>query len=181
MTPWRDVPQWCDGGNTRYGDCFFAMFGNYFALTTGEVMTDGEVENAYSAMAKFSPLNPATDHGVVFETGLEYLRTKGWPPDPVIVIRSWARTNDLAGTIARHGAAFVALALPMNATGDGYDFTDDALVRNAPGVYGHAVLLVDAGPPVFITWANPQGVSEAWLAEYGRAYEVVLADNGVMV
>ena len=181
MTPWRSVQQWCDGGNTKFGTCFLAMFGNWFALTTGEVMTDGEVENAYSQIAGFSPLDPATDHGVAFEIGLEYLRKNGWPPDPSITVTSWAPTSNLAGTIARRGAAFGYLELPMNAARDGYDFSDDALARKAPGEYGHAVLIVDASPPVFVTWANPQGVSDAWLAAYGRAYEVVLADGGVTV
>lgn len=166
MTPWPDVLRWCDGGNARYEDCFVTMFGNRLAQTTGQVMSNAEVLRAGDVLSNVA--TPSAIEGTTFEAGLTKIQASGWPPDPMLTVKSW-RTITAAEIAATLNAGLMvgrAVALPMNAAGDDYDWTDDALARKAPGIYGHAVYAPD--PLVCITWANPQGATKAWWDEYGR-------------
>lgn len=179
MTPWRDVKSWCDGGNSRYGDCFLAIFGNRLAQTTGQVMSDAEVLEAANQIEGLSVLDPSTDRGITFEAGLTKLQARGWPPDSELTVKSW-RTITLAElpvSLAAEKMVGAALMLPMTADGTDYDFSDDPLARKATPVGGHAVLVVDAAPFIFVTWARPQGISAAWWATYGiQLYEIAFGD-----
>lgn len=179
MTPWPDVLRWCDGGNTIWGSCFLAIFGNRLAQTTGQVMSDAEVLEAANKIEGLNVLDRSTDRGITFESGLTKLQASGWPPDPMLTVKSWRAITaaEIAATLNAGIMVGRAIALPMNAAGDDYDWTDDALIRRAPGIYGHAVYAPD--PLVCITWANPQGATEAWWGEYGRG--VYAIDFGEMV
>jgi len=172
MTPWRDVAQWCLGGNDRYGVCLLCVPANFVVQSGGGVMSEGEVEYAASQIEGLNVLDPSTDHGATFEAGLAKLQQQGWPPDPALTVHSWRKIarSEVAASISDGQMTGLAIALPMNAAGDGYDFTDDALRRKAPGLHGHAVYVVQAESCVFVTWARCQGVTDAWLAEYGRGF-----------
>lgn len=169
MTPWRDVPEWCQGGNDKFGVCFFAMFGNRLAHTTGQIMSDAEVVSAARVIEHLNVLDPSTDRGEVMEDGLNYIQANGWPPDPLLTVRSWRRITrgEIAASLAAGMMVGAAIGLPMNAEGTDYDFTDAAVVRKAPAMFGHAVYVVGASPEIFITWARPQGVTDAWWDMYG--------------
>lgn len=179
LPPWRDVPQWCGGGNDKYGDCFLAMFGNRLAQTTGEIMSDAEVLRAANQIEGLNVLDHSTDRGIVFETGLNLLMAKGWPPDPELTVKSW-RTISLAempASLAAGKMVGAAIKLPMTADGTDYDFSDDAMARKAASVGAHAVYVVDAAPFMFVTWARLQGISAAWWEAYGLAlYEIDFGD-----
>jgi hypothetical protein len=162
---WRSIPSWCLGANNRFGTCFFAMFGNWLALHTGEIMPDGEVENAAREMEGFNPYDRATDHGEMMQAGIDYILANGWPGDPTL---KPARVDgiDPAGVVAavqRYGCGFAGLALPPD-----QDFSDAALSEQ--GTEGHAVFVVEATPDqvTFITWAYPQTVSMAWWLRFAR-------------
>jgi hypothetical protein len=175
ITPWRDVPSWCLGANDKFGICFFAMFGNRLAQTTGQIMSDAEVESAARVIEHLNVLDRSTDRGEAMEAGLNYIQANGWPPDPLLTIRSWRRITraEIAASLAAGRMVGAAISLPMNAAGDDYDFTDDAIARNAAGAFGHAVYVVGSGPEMFITWARPQGVTDAWWDKYCLAvYEI---------
>ena len=178
---WRSITEWCLGANDRFGTCFFAMVGNFRVANGEPAMPDGEIENAAREMEGFNPYDPATDHGENLEAGFKYIHDNGWPGDPTQRIASWTKVAlpQLADTLNHRNGAPAWLMLPMTADGTGYDFSDDALARNAPGVYAHAVLVVYAAPEglTFITWANPQGVSAKWAETYFKGfYDVVWED-----
>lgn len=173
IRPWREVPAWVMGANDKWGVCFFAMFANRLAHLTGQIMSDAEVLSAARVIEHLNVLDPTTDRGEVMDEGLEYLRKKYWPPDPLWRVRYWTpiRPQDIPDALRRQKMVGAAIGLPMNADGDGYDFTDDALARSAPPAFGHAVYVVEPG--TFITWARPQSVSDAWWDRYCIAvYEI---------
>lgn len=181
MTPWRDVKSWCLGENDTWGTCWFAMLGNALVLETGEVMSDGEILNAAREIEGLNDQDRSTDRGEAMEAGFRYVQKNGWPGDASLTIASWTPTSDLAATIQRRGYAMCGIALPDSADGDGYDFSDNAMARKAPGVHGHAILVVEAvpGSVTFITWGAPQTVSSAWWDAYARqTYEVELVGWG---
>ena len=111
------------------------MCANNVILLGGPVMPNVEIESAARAMEGFDEWNAATDRGENLEVGFKYIHDKGWPGDPTLSIAAWAKTDDIAATIARRGCAPSWLMLPKNAAGDDYDFSDDALSRDAPGAY----------------------------------------------
>lgn len=175
MTAWPDVPEWCEGGNDKWGVCFFAMFGNRLAQTTGQIMPPAEVISAARVIEHLNVLDPSTDRGEVMEDGLNYIQANGWPPDPLLRVRFWRRITrgEIAASLAAGMMVGAAIGLPMNADRTDYDFTDGAVARKAPIAFGHAVDVVEAEPFVFITWANPQGVTDAWVDQYCLAiYEI---------
>lgn len=182
---WQDVVAWCVGMNNTFGTCFFAMFGNYMVIKTGQVMTDGEILNADHAMTGFNDYDSTTDHGEALETGFKYIQANGWPGDTTWRITGWRQVQlaDLANTIASHLAAPSWLMLPKSADGDSYDFSDNAMLRNADGAFAHAVLIVDvtATTLTFVTWGETQTVSLAWAARYFKGfYEVDWNDTEVL-
>lgn len=178
MTDWRSVKQWChQGEGDRFGLCFWAMCGNWYVANGGAVMGDGEVENAAREMEGFDPYIAATDHGQNLEAGLDWIMKYGWPGDPTLKPANWRAVTvaELPATIEANGCAMAWCVLPLDADGQPYDFSDDAVQRGAEGVYAHAVLVVEATPETvtFITWAAPQIVSAAWWMRYGRGQYAV--------
>jgi hypothetical protein len=174
---WRSITDrrgWCMGANDHFGTCYWVMLANFRIVNGFPVMPDGEIENAAREMEGFNPYDPATDHGENLEAGFNYINEHGWPGDPTQRIGSWREVTfpQVAETIALRKGVPAWLMLPMTADRTDYDFTDDALVREAPGVHPHAVLVVYAAPEglTFITWANPQGVSARWAETYFKGF-----------
>ena len=178
ILPYRSVPAWCHQGNPEdsFGLCAYAMLGNLMLIQGGDLMPDVEIESAARAIEGFDEWIAATDTGVQLEVLFRYVQQNGWPGDPSRVIQwSPASFDAIPSVIASRGGCAAALALPMGIDG-GYDFSDAALERGAPGVYGHAVALVEPG--TFITWGEPRQVSEAWMRAYGRGfYDVVWVEE----
>ena len=175
---YRSVPHWCHQGadDDRYGLCDWAMMGNLMVCRGQPVLPNVEIQSAARAMEGFATRDPTTDRGEIIEDVFRYVRDRGWPGDPLQRIRDWRSVtlNDVPGVIERQRAAPAWLMIPLDADGTGYDFSDGAVDRDAPGVYAHAVLVVDAGDGVtFITWAAPKVVSRRWAERYFRGfYEV---------
>ena len=174
---WRQVPTWSLGGNDRYGDCTFVSLANFHDLVTAvagkpEVMMEAEAEHFYAVEAGFNSQDASTDRGEVLKKVLAYWAENGWPGDAELKPKDWGScTHDQAdGIITRYGAYFAWVMLPHTADCEDWDWSDDALARNAPGEGAHAILVVEKTPVgrVVITWAEPQGVSDAWWARYAQ-------------
>jgi hypothetical protein len=182
ILPYRSVTQWTHQGppDDRFGLCFYAMCGNHAVILGHDPMVEAEVENAAREMEGFNEWIKATDKGENLEVGFRYIHDRGWPGDPTLTIASWSQIGleQLPATIASRGASETWLLLPMNADGTNYDWTDDALVRGAPGIYAHAVLAVDAASGLtVVTWGGLKTVSENWARTYLRGqYDVTWQD-----
>lgn len=179
---WRAVSEWChQGEGDRFGLCFFAMCGNHVVLLGKGVMPIGEIENSAREIEGFNPYDAATDRGESLEAGFQYICQHGWPGDPTLMIASWSKVplSNVADVIDRRQASECWVMLPMTPDGSQYDFSDDAVNRNAEAVYAHAVLLVEANPYgfTFITWGRPQSVSMRWAQRYlQEAFDVEWTD-----
>ena len=179
MTTWRDI-DWAQtlGGNDRFGDCVFVSLANLVDLLNApQVVMEAEIERMYSVETGWSAANPASDKGAVLETVIKDWCENGWPADPELKPSGYrpVALDGLRDALTRCQGAPSWIMLPMTADGTGYDFSDDAVTRDAPGVGAHAVLVVQADDfgIVFITWGKPQGVSWDWAREYWRgSFEV---------
>jgi hypothetical protein len=175
VTDWRDV-DWSQtlGGNDRFGDCTFVSLANLIDIIKApQIVSEGETERFYTVETNWTAENPGSDKGAVLETVIQDWCANGWPSDPVLRPSGYhAITFDqVADALARTDGVPAWLMLPSNADGSGYDFTDDAL--DAEGRYAHAVLIVSFDPFIFVTWAQPQAVSEAWARRFFMGfYEV---------
>jgi len=146
VTNWRDIPEWCLGANDEWGTCAFAMVGNHVVLLGKGVMNDGEVLNAAREIEGLNTQDRSTDKGESLQALFDYIQKNGWPGDPTFTIASWSkvRLSDVPAVIVRRQASECWVMLPMTPDGSEYDFSDDAVNRNAEAVYAHAVLLVEA-------------------------------------
>lgn len=183
MTNWRDITEWCRQGDqdNSFGVCAFAMVGNHVVLLGKGVMPDGEVLNAAREIEGLNTQDRSTDKGESLQALFDYIQKHGWPGDPTLTIASWSKVplSDVPAVIARRQASECWIMLPMTPDGSDYDFSDDAVNRNAEAVYAHAVLLVEANPYgfTFITWGRPQGVSMRWAQRYlQEAFDVEWTD-----
>jgi hypothetical protein len=180
MTTWRDVPTWSTGGNDLHNDCsVVAAFANWRDLWQTLLGRDttpvSEVEclAEYRRLTGFDAYHPLDDRGVFLNSVLDDMVVNGCFGDPL-----WKPSAYHEIALEQVPAALVAYrALPMwvNLPIDGNDdpvFADDPyqVARTAP----HAVLLVEwSDMATFITWAQPQAVSLAWLARFfGQAFAV---------
>ena len=180
MTAWRDAP-FIMGGNDTFNDCTETCCANAYILhatLAGNpvAMEDAEVERFDSILTGFNP-HEGDDQGVAVETALAEWCRDGWPGDPIIKPSGYrpVALDGLRDALTRCQGAPSWIMLPMTADGTGYDFSDDAVTRDAPGVGAHAVLVVQADDfgVVFITWGKPQGVSWDGARGYWRgSFEV---------
>jgi len=170
------------GDNDKFGTCAFAMCGNHAVLLGKGVMGDGEILNAARVIEGLNDQDKSTDRGENVDALFAWIKANGWPGDPTFTISTWSPIPlaNIGATITQRLAVPSWLMLPMTADESDYDFTDDALVRNAIGAYAHAVLIVEADSVsvTFITWAKPQTVSLRWARQYFRAfYDVLWIDD----
>ena len=177
---WRPVTEWCLGANDTLPTCFLAMVGNHHVIVTtangsAEVMSDGEIEYADEAMTKVPPGTYAGDSVVAM---LTYWAAHGWPCDPMLKPVAWRpiEQGEIRETISDAAAAYAWFMLPKGPDGQ-WDFSDDAVKSDAPGVGAHAMLIVGSQPDgswMVVTWATLKNVSDAWLKAYGRGYFQVI-------
>lgn len=164
-----DAP-WCEGGNLHFGTCALTGCANLHALVTGEHMTDGEVENAYSQWFGFNPLDPITDHGAALADVLTAWQTRGWSADFTMKPDgAWTlRASDLEAAIFAFGGAYSWFMLPV--TSDEPDFSDGALDAGTPGTLAHCMLEVgyDPGYVGLVSWGRVWTVSRRWRDAYWR-------------
>lgn len=174
MTKWRDISPWVMGENDLFGDCFFVMIANWeLCNRDGDPsarMDDGEIEEAYSCMAGFNPMNEATDHGEAITDGFDYLVANGWPSEPTLRPTAWHPVfpKDIPSALAANKCLCAWVKLPMK---DGeWDLSDDAVKAGVQGTGPHAVLVVEADDDGYwlITWQTARKVSKAWWAAYGQ-------------
>lgn len=173
---WRPVAEWSLGGNDRYGDCTFVSLANFCdlvqtAIGQPQTIMEAEAEHFYAVESGFNPNDLASDRGAVLREVIADWAAKGWPGDDTLKPVAWgACAHDrCAEIVERYGAQFAWVMLPKDLDGD-WDWSDDAVLRNAPGEGAHAILVVEKTPigRVVITWAAPQGVSDAWWARYAQ-------------
>ena len=174
MATWRDV-DWSQtlAGNDREGDCGPVSLANLMdILLYPQVVGRTEVERFYTVATGWTSENPESDKGAILEVLIQDWIANGWPADPLLKPSGYEvfRPKDIVAALAEYQACPTALALP-----EGQDFTDAAL--GLPGVYGHAVLVVDASDVEvrFATWGRIVTVSWAWWMEFAReVYGVAL-------
>lgn len=183
---WKDVSNWCLGENDTFGTCAFAMCGNHDCVVStfndeSEVMSDGEIEAMDHAVTGFMPTDPKSDHGTAVTTLLQYWHTNGWTGDPTFKPVTWFQvtSDQISDTIKNYASCYAWYILPKTPDGSNYDFSDDAVINNAPGVAPHAMLIVGAQPGYYnvITWGEVKVVSEAWIMKYGQEYFAVQHPN----
>lgn len=169
------------GGNDQpsCGDCSLVGCANGKLITTGQRMDVGEVENAYSRITGWSPLRPETNHGAVVEDVLRYWRDEGWPSDSEDKLLGYAAIDrdQIHQAIHSLGWALGWALLPMTEDHADYDFSDDAVRRNAEGVAAHCMAIIRSAPVGLqvATWSRRQTVSLAWWEKYGKGQFAVLA------
>jgi hypothetical protein len=172
IIPYTKIPAWCHQGNEAdsFGLCAFAGMGNLALVQGLQKFPDVEIESAAREIEGFDPYIHATDTGIALEVLFGRVAAFGWPGDPSRLIQ-WAKTDTdgIPNVIATRGGCLVALRLPMNEAGDDYDWTDNAMEREASGVYGHAVLIVDCTGTELtaITWGRTQTFPRRWFEAYG--------------
>lgn len=175
---WHHVTRWVMGGNDQpnVGDCALVGAANLLVLVTSVVgdpqeMSDGEVENAYSRIAHWSPLRPETNRGARLTDVLEYWTENGWPSDPELKPIGWCQIGayQIHRAVWSLGAVYAWVMLPAGGP-DGWDFTDASALAGRDGTGAHAVLIVgsDADSLWIVTWAAVVKVSRAWWGSYGR-------------
>ncbi len=186
---WKDVDTWCLGENDTFGTCAFAMCGNHDCVVSTfngapEIMSDGEIEAMDHAVTGFIPTDPKSDHGTAVATLLQYWHTNGWTGDPMFKPVTWHQVtfDQIADTIKNYAACYAWFMLPHTPDGIDYDFSDDAVTNNVPGVGPHAMLIVGAQPGFFqiVTWGEVKTVSEEWITKFGQGYFAVQHPNWKM-
>lgn len=174
---WRQVEEWANGGNDKFGTCAETALANFHDLVTtlngaAEVMTDGEVEYVYGQVTGFTPIDASTDKGTVLLAMLEYWWQNGWPGDPTMKPLGWTelRKDQIRDGVWSFGAVYAWVMLPVD-DGDEPDF-DDRGNEMTPeqGKHPHAVLAVGASDTTvtLVTWGRPVVVSRRWWDTYSQ-------------
>ena len=177
---WRQVKTWPTGANDKCGDCFLAMVANLHVLVTTVmghpyVMSDEEVERAYTVWKGFDPNNPATDVGMSVEETLKDWCKTGWPGMAWLKPPAYFRVSDsIPNWIEQYGGVCAWCYLPVDENDDPI-MGDRALAKYA-STDPHAVLIVGHEPGYYqlATWGAVYRVSEAWWAKFGRETFVVV-------
>lgn len=167
MTPWPQI-DWSQtlAGNDEEGDCGPVSLANLVDLVYGPPLVERtEVERLYTVASGWTAENPGSDNGVVLEALIDDWIANGWPADPTIQPTAKERfaPRDIEAALAKYPACPSAIML----TGD-QDFSDTALTKAR--AFGHAVLVVQAGPDGvrFVTWGRVVLVSRAWWDAFAR-------------
>lgn len=167
--------EWVMGANLRTGTCSWTEFGNHHACVTGfngsrEIMPDGEILHADSAMTGYDPNDRTTDHGIALETMLDDMMLSGWPGDPELRPRRvWSlRLDQVPRCIHALAGAICWFMLPQRDRQ--WDFSQGAVDLGLPGIGPHAMYTTHHQSGIFkvVTWAEEIEVTDAWFRSYFR-------------
>jgi hypothetical protein len=176
--------------NDQLGDCTCAAIGHAVQVWTaaaGEEVTvpDAVVLGLYEAACGYNPADPSTDQGGVELDVLNYVRDRG-TASPVAVPTMLSafvacqpeNREHIKQAIHLFGGAYIGLALPLTAQGDG-DWTMQlgGGPSAMPGSWGgHAVFVpaYDADGLICITWGVKKRMSwDFWDAYCDEAYALL--------
>lgn len=179
MATWHDV-DWSKtlGGNDKYGDCTFVTLANLIDIERApEIVSEAETERFYTVETGWTAENDGAGTGAALAVVLSDWCANGWPSDPMLKPSGFHAIafDQIPAWLPTAKGVPAWLMLPEGVEEGTYDFSDSALLRQAPGVFAHAVLIVDVtgGDLTFITWAAPQTVSLEWAKVYFKGFYVV--------
>lgn len=183
-----EVISWPMYGNDTIGDCTAACAGHQVQAWTRYTGAEADIPQddiiqLYSAVSGYDPSTGANDNGAVIQDVLAYWRKSGVPVAGHQIL-AFAQLKDLSQVrqaLYVFGSVYLGVNFPQSAldqfdADQPWDVSGDGTI-----VGGHAVPLQYAGtgtvPYEVITWAKPQGMTQAFLDTYcEEAWVVITAD-----
>lgn len=172
--------------NDSLGDCTCAAVGHAIQVWTSQssdevTIPDAAVVSLYEAVGHYNPAVPSSDQGAVESEVLDY-----WLRNPVAghAITGYAtlepgNLSEVRDAVWMFGGAYIGLALPISAQGQGSVWSvppGGPTGQGQPGSWGgHAVFVTgyDERGLTFVTWGALQRMTwEFWSAYCDEAYAI---------
>lgn len=181
--PWGTM---LNAGAGAIGDCGVAGYAHGIMgwssnVGTALVVSDADVETAYSAISGFQPGNPTTDVGVDLLSAATYFRNVGLAGNKLEAFAAvnFADEEWVKIAIDLFGGVYTGLALPLSAqVQDVWDVTGLGIFgKSRPGSWGgHCTWAIDYNStgPIMVTWGEViQATWRFWLKYCDEAYAFV--------
>ena len=183
-----EVISWPMYGNDQIGDCTAACVGHEIQAWTRYTGTEvdvpeDEIIQLYSAVSGYDPSTGGGDNGAVIQDVLTYWRKSGVPVAGHKIL-AFAQLKDLAKVkqaLYVFGSVYLGINCPQSAldqfdADEPWDVSGDGTIAG-----GHAIPLQYAGtgtvPYEVITWAKPQGMTQAFFDTYAEEAWVVITQD----